>query len=106
EYLLEFFRSDLGLEAMRTASPGTQVRNKTLSPKSLAETRVPVPQLDVQGRIVEHLGGLAVESLHHTRLARLGQVAMPGNQVKIRELVSEVSRVVPVAAGEEYPMQG
>lgn len=55
KYLLEYFRSDLGLEAMRSASPGTQVRNRTLSPKKLAETRVPVPQPHFQHRIVEHL---------------------------------------------------
>lgn len=58
-YVLEFFRSDQGLRAMRRASPGTQVRNKTLSQKSLSETLIPLPSTQDQERITAHLNQLS-----------------------------------------------
>lgn len=106
QYLAQFFGSDAGLRLLRTASPGSAGRNRTLAIKNLEKIKVPVPKPHVQRQIVEHLGGLTMESVHHARLTQLDHVAIPGKTVRIEELVSEVSRVVPVVAGEEYPMQG
>lgn len=58
-YLLEFFRSDQGLEVMRRCSTGTQVRNKVLNRKLLESAPVPIPPLDDQHRIAEHLDDLS-----------------------------------------------
>lgn len=91
-YLHEFFRSDAGLAIMRKASPGTQVRNKVLSRNGLEASKVPLPSLSDQERIVSHLGklgpingastidsGVIVEHListaaHRAQHARLGEL--------------------------------
>lgn len=57
-YLLEFFRSEVGLSIMRKASPGTQVRNKVLGRNSLEASTVPLPPIADQERIAAHLGEL------------------------------------------------
>lgn len=57
-YLLEFFRSEVGLSIMRKASPGTQVRNKVLSRNGLEAATVPLPPIADQARIASHLGDL------------------------------------------------
>lgn len=91
-YLLEFFRSEVGLSIMRKASPGTQVRNKVLSRNGLEASKVPLPSLSDQERIASHLGklgptngastidsGVIVEHLisaaaHRAHRARLGEL--------------------------------
>jgi type I restriction enzyme, S subunit len=57
-YMLEFFRSDVGLALMRQASPGTQVRNKVLSRTALESSSIPLPSLPDQDRIAKHLSEL------------------------------------------------
>lgn len=59
KYLLEFFRSEEGLELMRRASPGTQVRNKVLSRAGLEAGRIPLPSRPDQDRIAAHLSALS-----------------------------------------------
>lgn len=41
-------QSPAGMAAIQAASPGSADRNRTLSPKALAEIRVPLPSLDAQ----------------------------------------------------------
>lgn len=51
-YLFEYFRTNEGVELLRQASPGTQVRNKLLSRSMLEAAEIPVPALAIQGQIV------------------------------------------------------
>lgn len=59
DFVLAYFMSARGREALRAASPGTAVRNKTLSRKLFEATSIPLPPLDEQRRIASRLGGVA-----------------------------------------------
>ncbi len=48
DFLAYYLLSQDGLEKVRTASPGTADRNRTLSLTNLGKIEVPVPQLPVQ----------------------------------------------------------
>ncbi|WP_165399669.1 restriction endonuclease subunit S [Janibacter limosus] len=54
-YLAHYFVSERGLGQLRSASPGTQVRNRTLGKKLFEELRIPLPPIDEQRRIAAHL---------------------------------------------------
>lgn len=54
-YLLQYFLSEVGLGALRRASPGTQVRNRTLGKGLFEAIEVPLPDIDEQRRIAAHL---------------------------------------------------
>lgn len=58
-FLKHYFLSDVGLAALRSASPGTQVRNRTLGRKLFEELMVPLPELSEQRRIAAHLDAVA-----------------------------------------------
>lgn len=55
EYLLNYFLCDEGIAALRRASPGTQVRNRTLGQRLFEAIAVPLPSPDEQQRISIHL---------------------------------------------------
>ncbi len=54
-YLLHFFLSDPGMALIRSASPGTVTRNRTLGIKSFEDLVVPLPDLNVQHGIASKL---------------------------------------------------
>lgn len=54
-YVLEYFRSRVGVAALAAASPGSAGRNRTLAIKNLEAVVVPVPGRDAQDRIAAHL---------------------------------------------------
>lgn len=60
-YLFEYFRTKEGVEQLRRASPGTQVRNKVLSRSMLEATEIPVParriqdHVETQAQVVERI---------------------------------------------------
>lgn len=58
EYLRHYFASDLGLGRLRTASPGSAGRNRTLSIKNFENIVIPLPALEEQRRIATHLDSL------------------------------------------------
>jgi type I restriction enzyme, S subunit len=58
EYLRHYFLSEPGLTQIRQASPGTQVRNRTLGIKLFEDLLVPLPDIDEQRRIATHLDAL------------------------------------------------
>jgi type I restriction enzyme S subunit len=58
EYLRHYFASDLGLDGLRSASPGSAGRNRTLSIKNFENSVIPLPDLDEQRRIATHLDAL------------------------------------------------
>ena len=55
DYLLHYFLSEDGLAALRRASPGTQVRNRTLGQRLFEHTDVPLPDCIEQRHIARHL---------------------------------------------------
>lgn len=57
-YLAHYFVSDVGLSQLRSASPGSAGRNRTLSVKNLEAIEVPLPRIDEQRWIAAHLGEL------------------------------------------------
>lgn len=57
-YLLHYFLSDSGIAALRRASPGTQVRNRTLGQRLFEDIEVPLPEVADQYRIAEYLDGI------------------------------------------------
>lgn len=58
-YLFHYFLSEDGLHALRRASPGTQVRNRTLGRLLFESLLIPVPPIAEQRRIASHLGDVA-----------------------------------------------
>jgi len=106
-YLYEFFRSAPGLEIMRAASPGTQVRNKVLSKAALEDAVVPLPDRATQDRIAAHLDSLARAST--PRVASpdgLLQRDWLGETVPVGDLVTLVTRSEAVAPDATYDLSG
>lgn len=66
-FLYYFFKTEEGYRKILAASPGTMVRNKTLSNKLLPKIEVPIPSLDAQ----HWFDGLQAKA----RSARLAQAA-------------------------------
>lgn len=54
-FVAHFFASEVGLELLRAASPGSAGRNRTLSIKNLEAIKIPLPPIDEQRRIAAHL---------------------------------------------------
>ena len=52
EYLLYYLLSEVGLNAVNEASPGTADRNRTTKQSSLEAIRVPIPPIEVQRKFV------------------------------------------------------
>jgi type I restriction enzyme S subunit len=75
-YLRHYFLSELGLTQIRRASPGTQVRNRTLGIKLFEDLQIPLPELDEQRRIATHLGALESASTQVGTANKASEVAM------------------------------
>lgn len=58
-YVAHFFASDVGLELLGNASPGSAGRNRTLSIKNLSAIEIPLPPIEEQRRIAAHLDRLS-----------------------------------------------
>lgn len=58
-YLLHYFLSEPGLHQIRQASPGTQVRNRTLGQQLFERLEIPLPDVTEQQRIAVRLDRLA-----------------------------------------------
>lgn len=54
-----FFRSELGLELIRKASPGSAGRNRTLAIDRFEALEIPLPQIDEQRRVAGRLERMA-----------------------------------------------
>ncbi|WP_110208012.1 restriction endonuclease subunit S [Nocardioides daejeonensis] len=85
-YLLHYFLSEPGLHQIRQASPGTQVRNRTLGQQLFERLEIPLPDVREQQRIAARLDGVA------SMTARLDQTRVPLARVKARILArTEIS---------------
>lgn len=58
-FLAHYFKTPEGMTKLVGASTGTVARNRTLTATALGKMTVPVPPLEVQDRIVQHLALLA-----------------------------------------------
>ncbi len=113
-YLRHYFLSQDGLAKLRSASPGTQVRNRTLGKALFEAIEVPLPEFDEQRRIADHLDSLerygqaATSGLHRRAelLALIADGAWSGAATRIGDLVQPVSRLCQVAPDQSYRMQG
>lgn len=103
-YLAHYFVSEVGLAKLRSASPGTQVRNRTLGKKLFEALEIPLPPIDEQRRIADHLNSVEQRlstspSRHAPEVERALLSALFGRAAPTRELceLATVSRgVTPV----------
>ncbi|WP_460702949.1 restriction endonuclease subunit S [Myceligenerans halotolerans] len=58
-YLFHYLASNVGLDLLRKASPGTTVRNRTLSRVAFENSKIPLPDLPTQRRIAARLDAIA-----------------------------------------------
>lgn len=58
-FIFHFMLSEPGHSLLLKASPGTQVRNRTLGKKLLEDSKIPLPDLPEQHRIATHLDRVA-----------------------------------------------
>jgi len=95
DYLLHYFLSDDGLAALRQASPGTQVRNRTLGQRLFEDAEVPLVDTCSQRRIAKYLDGIvrSQEAMDHATLT----FAKQKHRVVNRVLSELEGPLVPVA---------
>lgn len=107
-YVLEYFRSRVGVAALAAASPGSAGRNRTLSIRSLEGVKVPIPSRDVQDRIVDHLGKVARVNAEarHDGLSGLFAYEWIGQRHSISDLVDLVVRSEEAIDDTEYELTG
>lgn len=79
--------SDWGLDELRRASPGTQVRNRTLGQKLFEAIELPVPSLDDQIRSSAQLDRLAEIGERARRAAELANAILPAARNKVFSLL-------------------
>lgn len=82
-YLFEYFRTREGVEQLRQASPGTQVRNKVLSRSMLEATHVPVPAPNVQHHVVTQAQILERIQATTSKATRLESAILPAARNEI-----------------------
>lgn len=75
-YLLHYFLSEPGLHQLRQASPGTQVRNRTLGQQLFERLEVPLPDLPEQQRIANDLDRLTERSHDLSRSTPTGSYVL------------------------------
>lgn len=110
-YLMHYFASDAGLTQLRSASPGSAGRNRTLSIKNFEAIRVPLPDLPEQRRIAAHLTFVegAAQRLHREDVGgcRLGDqvlgdaFAEMANQVRLGDLLDVNPKPIKVDDDDE-----
>jgi type I restriction enzyme S subunit len=76
-FVAHLLLSDWGLNELRKASPGTQVRNRTLGQKLFEAIEIPVPPIEEQVLLSERLDGLAVIAGRARRAAELASAILP-----------------------------
>jgi type I restriction enzyme S subunit len=111
-YVLEYLLSDEGFEKVQRASPGTQVRNRTLNITSFEDIRVPLPTAQAQAALVARLRNVrqVVErpdtvSNGVDQLLRQ-QIESADDLQPLGELLEEHYDVVQVEEGKTYERAG
>lgn len=116
-FVTHYFRGEEGLDGLRAASPGTQVRNRTLNKRLFEATRIPLPPFAEQQRIADHLdrieAGVARQRAAYgthsgawrTMIDRLAGLRSSSNSVKLADLLRE-RRGTPVEMEHRYAISG
>lgn len=117
-FLAHYFKMPEGMTKLVGASTGTAARNRTLTATSLGRMTVPVPPIEVQDRVVQHLESLAYKtqqieahldtadkvssalllSLHHQLAA--GRTVRLGDVIELSEITE------PIDPTGSYPQVG
>ncbi len=109
-YLLHYFLSEPGLQQIRQASPGTQVRNRTLGQQLFERLEIPLPDISQQQRIATHLDRVAAtaDSFGVPPIATLRDNLL--DRVSQRSCIGDIAALarhpVNVKANETYPNVG
>jgi type I restriction enzyme S subunit len=69
KFLLNYFKTEEGLQQLVNICPGSAGRNRVLSIKRIPEVRVPLPPLAEQRRVVARIEALAAQ-IHEARALR------------------------------------
>lgn len=116
QYLLHYFLSEDGLAALRRASPGTQVRNRTLGQKLFEAAHVPLPEVEEQIRISSYLnrvGFLSIKTITssamitrlRSKLIEQEVSKYPARRTRLGDILTQ--RVgEPVLPESIYPISG
>ncbi len=106
-YVLEYFRSQIGVSELGKASPGSAGRNRTLSIKNFEEILVPLPSRSEQDRIAAHLDSLArVAGPGPSSLGLILQRDWPGKTYLVGDLVTSEPRSEAVDPDATYELSG
>lgn len=111
-YVRHYLLSEEGFAQVKSASPGTQVRNRTLSQKAFEEIRVPLPEIDTQRRIAGvldsfHALGEDLRARHTSVGAVLMQyVERGGAEAPLADLLEADCRAVPFEGDKVYDRAG
>lgn len=111
-----FFLSEPGLELIGQASPGSAGRNRTLAIDRFEALEIPLPPIDEQRRMSDHLDQLAtVEQRVRDRFSRASEIvnallsslaSTEGVAVQLGELLEPISRPVILDPAVTYSLLG
>ena len=90
-YAAWFFRSEMGLKLLKSASPGSAGRNRTLAVGRFEDLTLPLPPLEEQRPVVDRLervDAIAAKALERTKHANLLNTAL-GTSLSSRPELSE-----------------
>ena len=108
-FVFEYFRTTAGMQVMREASPGTQVRNRLLSREKIESALIPLPPRAEQDRIAAYLDSverLSGDPSQHTSTTDLIRRDWGSREVRVGDLVTPVVRSEPIDIDEAYPLYG
>lgn len=109
-YVAHYLLSEAGHQLLKRASPGTQVRNRTLGKGLFERERVPLPAIDDQRRIAAHLDRLTGPPLSDvtSAVSDVLEVALSADewQGQLGDLLEPDLDEVPVVPTEVYRAMG
>lgn len=111
-FIFHFMLSEPGHSLLLKASPGTQVRNRTLGKKLLEDSKIPLPDLPEQHRIATHLDRIADLSAQTSGEWQSPRNALTDRLVRdiprhpIGSFASQAADAVPVIPSDAYRTLG
>jgi len=117
-FLAHYFKTPEGMVKLVGASTGTVARNRTLTATALGKMEVPVPPIELQNRLVQHLETLAektqqveahldaVERISSSLLLSLHHKLANDRRVKLGDVLELQERPEAIASIGSYPQVG
>ncbi|MDP4014610.1 MAG: restriction endonuclease subunit S [Candidatus Nanopelagicales bacterium] len=109
-YLLHYFLSEPGLHQIKQASPGTQVRNRTLGQQLFERLAIPLPDVTEQQCIAARLDRIVAISTSFgeppTAALRDNFLDRVSQRSRIGHIITLARHPVSVKASEAYPNLG